>query len=434
MDAATFAWLAAGSCLITLFAAIGVRSLRDFSRSELKDICTQHQKPERLGRILLTHDRVALAVESLQIIATAIFVWSATQWILLTSAPESAWYILPSEAALLCLILLAVESWLPWSVVSMWAARILFHTWPLWVFVSYLVAPISWTARFLDTVLHRLAGRERAIPSEETFEEEIRTVVDEGHREGLLKEEAREMIEGIIELSERDVSEVMTPRTDMVYMPLHESLDEAAQFIAGSRHTRIPVYQQNRDNIVGILHAKDLLAALARLTCEQEQSGEIPSLRSILREPYFIPQTKNVNELLREFQQTRTQMAIVLDEYGGVSGLITIEDVLEEIVGEIVDEYDADLVESIKLTRENTAEVLARVHIDEINDALNLELPDDDDFDTIGGFVFSQLGHVPKKGEEVTHGDVRITVLSATARRIEKLRVEKLDPSWEKTA
>ncbi len=148
---------------------------------------------------------------------------------------------------------------------------------------------------------------------------------------------------------------------------------------------------------------------------------------SLLREPKFVPETKPVDVLLQEFQRDRTHMVVVLDEYGGVSGLVTMEDILEEIVGEIVDEYDKDLVDGIRLLDDRSAEALGKVHIDEINERLELDLPEDGDFDTIAGFIFTELGHVPVEGEEITRQNVRLTVIEATRRRIERVRIEILD-------
>lgn len=427
MDAESYAWLTLVTALVTWLAAIGSKSLRGFLRHELKEVCTRWNNLDRLGHILRSHDRVALSVEGVQMLATAAFLWAALGWLRNIEGDVAGWQWALSEIALTGLALLVLASWLPWTLVGLWESHLLFFLWPLWVAVHALFSPLAFIARFFDTVAHRLAGRERIKQTEETFEEEIRTVVSEGHREGLLKEEEREMIEGIIELGESDVSEIMTPRTDITGMPITMTLNEAAEFVSESSHTRLPVFDKNRDNIVGILHAKDLLSALAA----ESKNGSPPTLKTILREPYFIPETKPVNLLLREFQQTRNQLAIVLDEYGGVSGLVTIEDVLEEIVGEIVDEYDEDLVEEIKEVDAQTAEALARVHVDEINERLGIELPEDGDYDTIGGFVFHELGHVPKVGEEVVWKNVRFTVLDATKRRVERLRIEILDPSWQ---
>jgi CBS domain containing-hemolysin-like protein len=292
------------------------------------------------------------------------------------------------------------------------------------------MAPLSWCANIVDAVFHRLAGKVRARPTEDSFEEEIRTIVSEGHREGLLEEDAREMIEGVIELRDADVAEIMTPRTDMHTMHVGLSWDEMLKEIIRLGHTRIPVYDKNRDDIIGILHSKDLLPLLANGS-EQPR----PPLRELLRKPYFVPESKPVADLLQVFQQTRNHIAVVLDEYGGVSGLVTIEDVLEEIVGEIVDEYDEDIVEEIHKIDEHTCEALGRAHVDEINEEMGFSLPEDGEYDTIAGFVFTELGHVPLPGESIVWSDqMRITVLEATRRRIDRVRLELVGESTREIA
>ncbi|NLE38971.1 MAG: HlyC/CorC family transporter, partial [Pirellulaceae bacterium] len=218
--------------------------------------------------------------------------------------------------------------------------------------------------------------------------------------------------------------EIMTPRTDMVSISVRASWNETLDFVIEQGHTRIPAFDKNRDDIVGVLYAKDLLPELAKGV-----DRETPSWTALLREPYFVPETKPIDVLLQEFQRHRQHMAVVLDEYGGVSGLVTMEDVLEEIVGEITDEYDPDLIEGIRPVGENAFELLGNVHVDEVNERLGLDLPEEGEFDTIGGFVFSELGHVPIVGEEVTWSRARITVLEATRRRILRLRLDALDPS-----
>ena len=424
-------WLALVGLVTTCVTAIAVRSLAGFSRHELDDICRRRGSLDRLGQIIKRHEQVALGAQTLQVLASALLVASTAVWghgeFLAFAKPH--WYSLTSLIVAGLLLLLAVEIWIPWAVARLWAEPFLYFTWPFWQAASVGLAPLVLGARFVDTFLHRLLGRIPEVPDEESFEDEIRSIVTEGHREGLLEEDAREMIEGVIELSDVVVSEIMTPRTDMVSIPLSFSWSEAVDFVTKVGHTRIPAYDQNRDDIVGILYVKDLLPELAKGT-----SPPVTPWSSLLREPHFIPETKPVDVLLQEFQRDQQHMVVVLDEYGGVSGLVTMEDVLEEIVGEIVDEYDKDLVDGIRRLDDRTTDVLGKVHIDEINDRLDLDIPDDGDFDTIGGFVFSELGHVPAIGEELVHKNVRITVVEATRRRIERVRLEILDRGKRETA
>ena len=424
-------WLAAAGLLITLLATIGARSLGEFSRHDLEEICSRRKSHDRLGQILKQHDRVALAAETFRVIGSAVLIAAGTLWIRcdLSTLTVPGWAAFLLTLAGGILLLLAVSIWIPWAVCRLWAEPFLYFTWPGWQALGLVFGPLVFGARFVDVVFHRLVGRVPEVPDEESFEDEIRTIVTEGHREGLLEEDAREMIEGVIELSGLVVSEIMTPRTDMVSMPLSHSWSDALEFVVRVGHTRIPVYDKNRDDIVGILYVKDLLPELAK--------GINPPATpwtSLLREANFIPETKPIDVLLQEFQSDRKHMVVVLDEYGGVSGVVTMEDVLEEIVGEIVDEYDKDLVDGIRQLDDHTAEALGKVHVDEINERLELDLPDDRDFDTIAGFVFSELGHVPAVGEELLWKNVRLTVLEATRRRIERVRLEILDRPKRETA
>ena len=431
MSANAVFWLAVAGLVATCVAAIGARSLAEFSRHELGEICRRRNSHDRLGQILRRHDQAGLAAETLQVIATAVLIGAGVFWArqVLHADRITDWMLLALIVGVGALLLLAVEIWIPRATARLYAEPILYYTWPFWRALGTLLTPPVLGARFVDTMFHRLAGRVPEVPDEESFEDEIRTIVTEGHREGLLEEDAREMIEGVIELSDVYVSEIMTPRTDMVSISLSLSWQEMIEFVIKVAHTRIPVYQKNHDDIVGVLYAKDLLPALAK-----GAEGPMPAWTTLLREPFFVPETKPVDLLLQEFQRTRHHMAVVLDEYGGVSGLVTMEDVLEEIVGEIIDEYDKDLVDGIKEIDQRTAEALGKVHVDEINERLAVELPEDGDFDTIGGFVFSELGHVPAVGEELVWKNVRITVLEATARRIERVRLEILDRTKRETA
>jgi CBS domain containing-hemolysin-like protein len=427
-------WIACVSLVVTGLTAVTSKSLREFSRHELAEFCRRRRRDHLLGEILLWHDHVALGVECLQALANIVLIAAAANWVFARgdwsdSAPGTIAAAIAAAAVAGWLVVAAVQIWIPRAIVRLWAEPILFFTWRFWRGLVRPLFPLIWTARFVDTVFHRLAGREPDIPTEESIEDEIRTIVSEGHREGLLEEDAREMIEGVIELGDADVSEIMTPRTDMVSLHINQTWSEILIFVTKVGLTRIPVYDKNRDDIVGILYAKDLLPHLA-----MNHGGDDRPLAGLVRKPYFVPETKPVDALLQDFQRTRNHMAVVLDEYGGVSGLVTIEDVLEEIVGEIVDEYDQDHVEGIKSLGHGSFEALARVHIDEINAQMDVELPEDEEFDTIGGFVFHQLGRIPAKNEEVVWDNVRITVAEVSRRRIERVRIDVLDPSQRESA
>ncbi|HEX2234642.1 MAG TPA: hemolysin family protein [Actinomycetota bacterium] len=247
-------------------------------------------------------------------------------------------------------------------------------------------------------------------------EEELRHLVEIAEQEEAIEEEDRELIDSVFEFGDTVVREVMVPRTDMVAMEARTTLDQALETIVEAGYSRIPVYEGDTDNIVGVLYAKDLL----KRSVEARRDTEV---RSLARPPLFVPETKKVADLLREMQKQRIHMAIVVDEYGGTAGLVTIEDVVEEIVGEIVDEYDQEepLVEPLDA---GTLRVDAKMPIDEINELLGVELPHEE-WDTVGGLVFGLTGRVPAVGETVHFDSIEFRTERVTGRRIHKVIVSK---------
>jgi putative hemolysin len=231
------------------------------------------------------------------------------------------------------------------------------------------------------------------------------------------EEEERELIHSVFEFGDTVVREVMVPRTDMVVVKDAATLEEALDTIVKAGYSRIPIYEGDLDNIVGVLYAKDLLKRTLDLDRKE-------SVANMGRNALFVPEQKKVADLLREMQQQRVHMAIVVDEYGGTAGLVTIEDLIEEIVGEIVDEYDQEepLVEPVD---ENRIRVSARLPIDEVNELLDVELPHEE-WDTVGGLVFGLVGRVPSVGETVSYDSVEFTTERVTGRRIQKVLITKL--------
>jgi putative hemolysin len=245
-------------------------------------------------------------------------------------------------------------------------------------------------------------------------EEEIKTLVDAGEEEGVIEEEEKEMIYSIFEFGDTLAREVMVPRMDIVALDADASLQEALDLIISAGHSRIPVFEGSVDHILGVLYAKDLLSWL-----RDEREGV--SLREILRPAYFVPETKKVDDLLREMQQRRVHITILVDEYGGTAGLVTVEDILEEIVGEIQDEYDRE-EPAFEKVADGEYVLDARMSLDDVNDLLGTHLPAEAG-DTLGGFVYTQLGKVPQPGETFPFDGLLIEVLTVSGRRIRKVRV-----------
>jgi putative hemolysin len=254
-------------------------------------------------------------------------------------------------------------------------------------------------------------------------EDEIRHTVDVAEEEGTIEEDEKELIHSIFEFGDTLVREVMVPRPDMVTLPSNVSLDLALDRVIDAGYSRVPLYEGDTDNIVGILYAKDLLKSMHR------GNGRPSTVAALGRPATFVPEQKKVADLLREMQSDRVHMVIVVDEYGGIAGLCTIEDVIEEIVGEIVDEYDKEepLVEPID---DVSMRVDGRLSIDDVNDLLGAELPDDE-WDTVGGLVFGLTGRVPVPGETVEFDSLEFRTERVAGRRIQKVVITKLPPESE---
>ncbi len=290
-----------------------------------------------------------------------------------------------------------------------------------------LAGPIRWLALVLypfirifreitDFVIGGAEGEE--IPKDAAaIEAELQLFMDAGKEEGYIEEDESEMIASICEFDATLVREIMIPRIDIVALEVGESINHALDVVVETGYSRIPVYEGTIDSIVGILNAKDLLTHL------RDNGDSRTKLADMLRPAHFIPETNKIDELLEELQQQRHQMAIVVDEYGGIAGLVTIEDALEEIVGEIEDEYDT-LEPFCEIISDDEAIFNARMDLDDVNRMMNVGLPTTES-DTLGGLVYSILGGVPRVGDEVIVDGVKITVLSLLGRRIKKVRVVK---------
>ncbi len=260
----------------------------------------------------------------------------------------------------------------------------------------------------------------KVFTSEPRDRQELKELINEACQKGILDAEAVAMIEGALEVSEMQVRDAMIPRSHMVVIPLENTLEESLPLILESGHSRFPVIGEDRDEVEGILLAKDLLRFYA------ENSGPM-DLKKILRPAVVIPESKRLNMLLRDFRSSRNHMAIVVDEYGGVSGLITIEDVLEEIVGEIDDEHDEAEEASIKLLGENHYQINALTEVEDFNAAFNCDFSDEG-YDTVGGLVLAEFGRVPEHGEQVLLADrFKFRVTQADSRRIVMLEMKDLD-------
>ena len=279
--------------------------------------------------------------------------------------------------------------------------------------MSIALAPLVRFAIVLSNWLAIPMGGQKRGSAALVTEEELKTMVDAGEEEGLIEEEEKEMILSVLDFGDTIAREVMVPRIDIVALEVNTPFSEALNVVISAGHSRIPVYRGTIDDIIGVLYAKDMLAAL--------RDCKTPSLEQMLRPVYFTPESKRVIELLQELQKQRIHMCIVVDEYGGTAGLITIEDILEEIVGDIQDEYDAEEPEVMPLTGEEGYILNPSMHIEDAAELLKVSFPRGES-DSLGGFIYDQLGKVPVVGEKVSHNGWVFEVLAVNDRRILKVK------------
>ncbi|MCG3197620.1 MAG: hypothetical protein GHCLOJNM_02108 [bacterium] len=292
---------------------------------------------------------------------------------------------------------------------------------PLGFLYRILKYPIRLCILISNTII-RLFGGETTKEVPFVTSDDLKLMIEVGEKQGLLDIDEREMLHSIFELSETQVREVMTPRVEMVYVRVNDSLETVLRTFKEHDFSRLPVIDDNRDNVVGVLYMKDLIHHV------QDGAAQNDLVRRLKRPPLFVPETKRVDDVLKQFQSSKMHMAIVVDEYGGTSGLVTIEDILEEIVGEIQDEFDE---EEPEIVAGGTGEwiVDATVDPEDLEDALGMDWPEEEHkFDSVAGLLLDQVGDLPKVGEIVEWKGLRFTILEADERRITRVRVERHAP------
>jgi putative hemolysin len=407
----------------TLFFSVTVAALRTFSRVKLQEAfrTVKEEQAENLTERLVENTEELILTCSLYRLILNMCILLLLVGIFAT-LHEGRLRI--SDYLLTFIIAMVIFSVFSLAVPHAWAKyageKILSRTYRLLLFFEGAAWPVLYTLKVYDGFVRRLAGVAETTPEEEHEEkqEEFLNGLEQHRIEGVVDEEEQEMIENVLELSETTADEIMTPRTDIVAVEANSDLQTVLHTINTAGHTRVPVYEKNIDNIIGLIYAKDLLAEVGK------PAGDF-KLRNKMRSAYFVPETKPLRALLHEFQDQKLHIAIVLDEYGGTAGIVTLEDILEELVGEITDEYEETSPEPIDEVDKDTIETDARTYVDDLNDQFELNLPEDEDYDTIGGFVFSHLGYIPKTGESFDYENLKFTISSAEARRIKRIRIQK---------
>ncbi len=287
---------------------------------------------------------------------------------------------------------------------------------PIYV-LSIIALPIIKLLMIATKIISKIMGVDIKDENLMITTEEIKSYIKVGEAEGVIEEEEREMIHSIIEFGDTAAKEVMTPRTSLVMLDSESTIDEVWDEIVESGYSRIPVYGEDYDEILGILYVKDLMVLV------KKGETNIP-IKNILREAYFVPDTKSIVEILEEFKNKQVHMAVVLDEYGGTTGLLTIEDLIEEIIGEIKDEYDLHEEDEIEKIEENKYKIDARINIEDLNKELELEIPESEDYESLGGYILDILGRVAEVDDVVDLDGIKMTVLEVDKIRVVKILVE----------
>lgn len=308
----------------------------------------------------------------------------------------------------------------PKKIAMQKSEKMAFMAAPVLTFVAAATRPVVKFLSLSTNGVLRIMGIDPHADEETVTEEEIRMMVDVGGEKGVIEDSQKEMIDNIFEFDDIDVADIMTHRTDMVCVDVEEGLSEAVKLSIENGFSRIPVYEEDPDNIIGIIYVKDFLKYVGT------SLPKTKSIKDIMREAYYVPETKRCGELFSEMTEKRVQMAVVVDEYGGTAGIVTLEDVLESIVGNIQDEYDQESDE-FSIIDDKTFTVDGITDIEEVEEHIGKTFPEGD-YDTIGGYIISVLGFLPQDGEmnEVTFENIRFTVLNVEDRRIGKVKVEIL--------
>ena len=392
------------------------RALRVYSRSRLEEVCDAKGRPGRSALIARDDDRTERAAESLAVISGLVMAALIGANAVLFASGLGA-----EVVAVVLLAIAAVDYVAAGALGRVFAERLLDGLWPIAPIVRAAASPLTVVATAAEWLAEKVWGRADGAPRPTSVEVEIPPDEDYPESEEAdLPEATREMLERVVELTRRDVSEVMVPRSSMVMHPASIGAHEAAEAFRSTGLSRIPLFGENRDDIVGILYAKDLFPILLDAT---DPSRVIP--RRLVRPAHFVPDTKMANELLEELRSRRLQIAIVLDEYGGVTGLITLEDLLEELVGPIDDEHDKPAADDPVRPLGGTAyEVQASLPLEDLNERLGLHLPTDGDVSTVGGYAFHAFGRLPEPGATFKSDGIEFTVLEMSDHSIRRMRLE----------
>ncbi|MBI1371126.1 MAG: DUF21 domain-containing protein [Planctomycetes bacterium] len=416
-------WIAFVSVVMSCFYTANNYALLDFSRSRLAALLKARGREAWVDHLDEFHDGMILITALMRTMANVAILLAMIAWIT-PPQEQHTWTDLGAAVVVAAVLMMVFGVAVPLSWSRHAAEPLLAFSLPILHVTYVLLRPLMAVLHAFDPLVRRLLGVPANLDDDATeAEQEILDAVSEGEKSGLVDEEQKEMIEAVVEFPTTTVEQIMTPRIAIEGVSADATLADIKAFVSEAGHSRVPVYEGDLDHIVGILYVKDLIPLLGAATAESF------NLRKMLREAVFVPESKPLRDLLGQFKASKVHLAMVLDEYGGTAGLVTIEDVIEEIVGEIHDEHEPvdEEMPAIERVDPTVFEVDGRVRIDDVNDELQVSIPEDEDYDTIGGFVFATLGRIPDMGESFDYDNLRITISEAEKTRVAKVKIEVLD-------
>ena len=429
MAAGSFVWLFCTGLFVTFVASVALKAIQEVAWHELQEYCKRRKRDDLFDEIHEKADAAALAIESMQIVGVLFSAIVAIGWYLDHNAAQHLTGAHFGPVLLVgTIVYFATTLWIPREIAKWFGAAYLAETWPVWKLVTWLFQPFTWLSRFLEVALRRASGESEEKAKERELEEEIRSLVVDGEHEKALPQILRKMIEGVIQLDDISANDIMRHRSEIDGINVELPYEDVLKEVVACGRTRMPVFEKNVDDVIGTLYVKDLLKAIA-------EDRQISSIREILRPHHEVPETVAVHELLAQFLQEKAHQAIVVDEFNATLGLVSLEDILEEIVGEIVDESEVAEEEEITRISPTVVSILADAHIDEINEEVFADLPDtlpsylseglpeDGDYNTLAGFVISQLNDIPKAGRTFSWKGLLFQVEEATKRQVKRVRI-----------
>jgi putative hemolysin len=396
-------------------------SLMSLSRAALEWRLDERGQPHAADWLFRDSNAAILATGLLRTFARmSIYVLVLAEWVGLQREAMINWWTLLGSGVVAGFIIWLTTIALSTAIARHVGIHVVAASLPVLRVITWLCLPATLAGRLLDEIVRRLTGAH--LRDEEAGQELLRSIEDV-QREGALDVQSAEILENVVEFTNTEVSQVMTPRIEIEGLEYTDDLSEIRAHIMEGGHSRIPVYAESLDHIVGILYVKDLIPYLGA-------EARTFQLKPLLRQPIVAPESKSVRELLTHFQKSKVHMAIVIDEYGGTAGLVTIEDVLEEIVGDIRDEHEPahEAGPALRMIDDTHAEVDGRFRVADLNAQLSLEIPEDEDYDTIAGFVLSRLGRIPIIGETFEAFGARFKVQAASPTHVQCVGIELLTP------